>query len=34
VGEGTITFTLSGEGNALKKFGKGKLCLIALVLKD
>ena len=32
VGEGTITFTPSGEGHALKNVGEEKLCFIALVL--
>ena len=32
VGEGTITFTPSGEGHALKNIGDDKLCFIALVL--
>ena len=32
VGPGTVTFTPSGEGHALKNIGDDKLCFIALVL--
>ena len=32
VGAGTITFTPSGEGHALRNIGDEKLCFIALVL--
>ena len=32
VAEGTVTFTPSGEGHALKNTGKDKLCFIALVI--
>ena len=32
VDAGTITFTPSGEGHALKNIGNDKLCFIALVL--
>ena len=34
VGAGTITYTPSGEGHALKNVGEDKLCFIALVIKD
>lgn len=34
VGAGTITFTPSGEGHALKNIGKDKLYFIALVIED
>ena len=34
VGAGTVTFTPSGQGHALKNVGKDKLCFIALILKD
>ena len=34
VGSGTVTFTPSGEGHALRNIGNDKLCFIALVLLD
>ncbi len=34
VGEGTVTFTPSGEGHALKNIGKEKLKFMALVLDN
>ncbi|MBQ8320034.1 MAG: cupin domain-containing protein [Clostridia bacterium] len=34
VSAGTITFTPSGQGHALKNVGKDKLCFIALILKN
>ena len=34
VDAGTITFTPSGEGHALKNIGEDKLCFIALVIED
>ena len=34
VGEGTVTFTPSGEGHALKNIGEDKLKFIALVLMN
>lgn len=32
VGEGTVTFTPSGEGHGLRNIEKDKLCFIALVI--
>ena len=34
VGAGTITFTPSGSGHALKNIGKEKLVFVALILED
>ena len=34
VGSDVITFTPSGSGHSLKNIGVGKLCFIALVLKN